>query len=446
MFIESELELRRITESLRLGDSFWIPVFSDPYKHYTQNRISALYIYSIADDLDYFVSFHNSDCLNFNTELIQEFTSSCNIFVLSKKRFNYTYSNTCYDADLFAWWHTGRMLALDETNTSAHDMWNKWWYNESNTNDWLPAAKHLERCRAMRDVFMPIYNSYKLTTDFVNYERHMIDNMFGIECNGICVDPALLQQHFNQTTRTGLVYSEYNPYTSTGRPSNKFGGINYAALNKEDGSRSMLQSRYERGMLLEFDYDAFHVRLIADLIGYVLPDESVHSYFGKQYFGKTELTQEEYDQSKQMTFHLLYGGIDSEFEKIPFFGQTKQYIAKLWKEFKRNGVIYTPKFHRPIMSQTVTDANAGKVFNYLLQATETEHNMTVINNVHEMLSGYSSKLILYTYDSLLFDYDLADGRDLIFKIKETISAGGYPVKIKAGVNYHAMTDMTGKVS
>ena len=72
--------------------------------------------------------------------------------------------------------------------------------------------------------------------------------------------------------------------------------------------------------------------------------------------------------------------------------------------------------------------------------------MTVINNIHELLSGYSSKLILYTYDSLLFDFDLDDGKDLIFKIKETISDGGYPVKIKAGVNYHAMTDMTGKVS
>jgi DNA polymerase I-like protein with 3'-5' exonuclease and polymerase domains len=337
------------------------------------------------------------------------------------------------------------MLALDETNTSAHDMWNKWWYNESNTNDWLPATKHLERCRAMRDVFMPIYNAYKLTTEFVSYEKYMMDNMFGIECNGICVDPTLLQSHFEQTTKTGLVYSEYNPYTSTGRPSNKFGGINYAALNKEDGSRSMIRSRFQRGMLLEFDYDAFHVRLIADLIGYRLPDESVHSYFGKQYFGKTELTQEEYDQSKQMTFHLLYGGIDSDFEKIPFFGKTKKYINDVWKQFKRNGVIHTPKFNRPIPAHMISDANAGKVFNYLLQATETEHNMLAINNVHELLTGYSSKLILYTYDSLLFDFDLDDSKDLIVKIKETISAGGYPVKIKAGVNYHAMTDMTNKV-
>ena len=35
----------------------------------------------------------------------------------------------------------------------------------------------------------------------------------------------------------GMFYSEYNLFTSTGRPSNRFGGINFAALNKKDGSR-----------------------------------------------------------------------------------------------------------------------------------------------------------------------------------------------------------------
>jgi hypothetical protein len=146
-----------------------------------------------------------------------------------------------------------------------------------------------------------------------------------------------------------------------------------------------------------------------------------------------------------MTFHLLYGGIDKEFEKIPFFGKTKQYIADLWKQFKRDKYIVTPKFKRAIKWDSITDANAGKLFNYLLQATETEHNMLVINELHDMLSEYSSKLILYTYDSLLFDFDLNDNKDLILKLKKIISANGFPVKIKAGVNYHAMQDMTNKV-
>ena len=92
------------------------------------------------------------------------------------------------------------------------------------------------------------------------------------------------------------------------------------------------------------------------------------------------------------------------------------------------------------------DTNPNKLFNYLLQATETEHNMHVINIVNGTLSKYNSKLILYTYDSLLFDFDLRDGKELILKIEEEMSEKGkYPVKIKAGINYHSMNDMTSKL-
>jgi len=93
------------------------------------------------------------------------------------------------------------------------------------------------------------------------------------------------------------------------------------------------------------------------------------------------------------------------------------------------------------------DMNANKLFNYMLQATETEHNMQVINDVHETLQGYNSKLILYTYDSLLFDYDMSDGRELLVQLRRAMDCDGqFPVKIKAGVNYHAMQDMTQRVA
>ena len=91
--------------------------------------------------------------------------------------------------------------------------------------------------------------------------------------------------------------------------------------------------------------------------------------------------------------------------------------------------------------------NRNKLFNYLLQASETENNLHVINEVNGVLHKYNTELILYTYDSLLFDFDIRDGKDLIIKLRETMSKSNkYPVKIKAGVNYHKMQDMTSKVS
>ena len=82
----------------------------------------------------------------------------------------------------------------------------------------------------------------------------------------------------------------------------------------------------------------------------------------------------------------------------------------------------------------------------MLQATETEHNLQVINDVQETLQGYNSKLILYTYDSLLFDYDMSDGKSLLIELQRVMSSDDrFPVKIKAGANYHVMQDMTQRV-
>ena len=298
----------------------------------------------------------------------------------------------------------------------------------------------------MRQEFMKSYATFEMSPQFRRYDAYAIDNFFAIEQNGLQVNPKLYTEKFQANgIHNGKVFTEYNLYTSTGRPSNKFGGINYAALNKDDGCRESFVSRHEHGMLLELDYDAFHVRLIADMIGFKLPAGSVHEYFGKQYFDTDALTEEQYEQSKQITFRLLYGGIDKDFAKIPFFGEVKSYIGKLWKSFKRDGFIETTQFYRPMHADYLHEMNPNKLFNYQLQAGETEHNLITINNVNELIQSYKSKLILYTYDSLLFDYNLDDGKDFLFELKAVISEfGKYPVKIKAGINYHGMKDVTSR--
>jgi hypothetical protein len=71
----------------------------------------------------------------------------------------------------------------------------------------------------------------------------------------------------------------------------------------------------------------------------------------------------------------------------------------------------------------------------------------MLNSVNDLLCEYNTKIILYTYDSLLFDYDIKDGKELLIKLQDVMSqAGRFPVKTKAGVNYHAMTDMTSRIS
>ena len=448
MIIEKEIDLDKVQVSLQLGDSLWIPMYSDPYCHYTNNNISFIYIYCIADDSHYVLPFRHKDCFNIDIERLNDLTSQGDIYVLAKKRFAQFSSIKCYDADMVSWWQNHKMLPLDESNTTAHDAWNRWWHNETNTHDWLPITKHIERCDEMKNKFMEYYKTFDKTNEFEEYEQLITDNFSVIERTGLQVDYNKFVEHFKANgILKNRAHTEYNIWTTTGRPSNKFGGVNYAALPKESGCREAFVSRWERGMLLEMDYDAYHPRLIADIIGYNLPEGSIHEYFAKQYFGKEDISEEEYDQSKKITFRLLYGGIDSDFEKVPFFGKTKQFITQLWKKFKRDGYVLTPLMKRPLYKNCLHDMNPNKLFNYLLQASETEYNLHVLNNVNDLLREYETDIILYTYDSLLFDYNLADGKELLLKLQDVMSQSGrFPVKTKAGVNYHTMKDMTSRLT
>ena len=54
------------------------------------------------------------------------------------------------------------------------------------------------------------------------------------------------------------------------------------------------------------------------------------------------------------------------------------------------------------------------------------------------MQRYQSKLVLYTYDSFLFDFDSADGQ--IF-IKDVINSTKFPMKVKHGYNYNNMMDI-----
>ena len=440
MIVETEDEFRILQQAIKSGPSFWIPTFSDTFRHYTENSISFVYIYSLAYEQEFLISFSHNDCISLQRERLLDLTSDHDIFVLGKKRFRYFYPYSCIDADLIAWWQTHKMLPLDESNTEAHDAWNRWWHDETNTNNWLPIMRHIERCTAMREKFMSFYSKFEKTPEFCAYEHDVIKNLSVIEQAGIQVNKAKFNKHFNQhKIDADRVFTEYNIYTITGRPSNKFNGVNYAALNKEDGSRSAFISRHDRGILLELDFDAYHVRLIADLIKYQLPSTSVHDYFGRQYFGKDELTDQEYEESKQITFRLLYGGIDDDFAKIPYFGQVRNYIRKIWQDFKTTKVVHTPIYRRPMFAEHLPDMNANKLFNYILQSTETERNLHVLTNVLEYLQTHKSYVVLYTYDSILIDFDLSDGGKVINELIGIISdKNQYPVKIKAGLSYDSM--------
>jgi hypothetical protein len=59
-----------------------------------------------------------------------------------------------------------------------------------------------------------------------------------------------------------------------------------------------------------------------------------------------------------------------------------------------------------------------------------------------LLESYQTRLVLYTYDSLLFDVDYTEARDLLPALKQILEQGNFPVKSKAGDNYNKMNKLS----
>jgi hypothetical protein len=174
------------------------------------------------------------------------------------------------------------------------------------------------------------------------------------------------------------------------------------------------------------DYNAYHPRLIAKLVKYDVPDGNMHQWLADQYGCSIE-------ESKGITFQLLYGGIDDDFRQIPYFDKVADYIDNLWIDVQRKGYLQTP--HREIPLSWIEQPNAQKVFNYLLQAVETEMNIDKMRTILDYIKGSGIEFSLYTYDSFLFDVPTDVDKGLIKKLKEIIEEGGFPIKASWGKTY-----------
>lgn len=222
-------------------------------------------------------------------------------------------------------------------------------------------------------------------------------------------------------------FSEYNPYTITGRPSNSFNNVNYAALNKDDGSRKRFISRFgSEGYLLDIDLSGFHLYLLYTICNIPFPSD-IYTELSKFY--------PESVNPKDHTFKQIYGGIDYNLLGIEPFKSFDELSRQTWKAFNQNQ-LKTFLFERPIFKENFKDVNQNKIFNYMLQNLETEFNSLIINGLLEGLRLKQSKLILYTYDSFLFDCHKSETNDIIDLIKTTFN--GIKYHIKVGSNYDDM--------
>jgi hypothetical protein len=249
------------------------------------------------------------------------------------------------------------------------------------------------------------------------------------------------REHFKINEKLSVnqekIYGWYNYCTTTGRPTNNFNGVNFSALKHDTGERDGFEASND--ILIEMDYEGFHPRIIGHLIQFPLDTkgQSIHSHLAEMYFETKDITPEMYKKSKELTFQQMYGGINKKYLKHEYFAKTQQFINVLWETFNTQGYVETAIAKRRLLKGNYKNITPQKLFNYYIQAFETEYNFTILSKLFRLLEGKKSKITLYVYDSILIDFALEDGKETFLEIKNTISSI-FPIKIKQGTTYSSL--------
>jgi hypothetical protein len=316
--------------------------------------------------------------------------------------------------------------------TPVHlDFYNRFRYQE-NVNHIIPISKHYERCECLFERVYPYFGKERNLAWINEY----ISVYKWVEEQGIGIDPKLFDKYFEpnwkaRSVNGGRIYTSYNLYNITSRPTNAFNGINFLAFNKENNSKSAFVPVNDR--FIELDFDGYHLRLINNIFNRKFGlDESVHVSLGREYFGVEELTAEQYQESKKITFRQLYNGIEEELKKISIFQDIAEFIEMMWMNFKETGFVELPNGRR----LSKGDFNPQKLFNYYIQCLETVNNTKKLSKLKKLLEGKKTKIVLVVYDSMLIDYSADDGKETLNQIKQILEEDGYGVKAKIGTNYN----------
>ena len=444
MLIDSDQDYQLFLKENRSSDLIINVLEADTRFHAACNSVTALFFKNISTGKDYTIAVNHPDALFLIPHEV--ILKDINAFVgkkwvFDKKKTSHLLAlNNLLDINIFRFLDNDTIYDISEYEPAVYNFYRRMYEQHADLNCVIPLSIHSALFETINDsVFQKLKN---ITFDdvFVRINEEMSVNLQRLESNGLKVDPVLFQQFFgdkNVKLKYNTVYTEYNLFTSTGRPSNRFKGINYAALKKDDGCRTSFVSRYgQDGYLFMIDYSAYHPHLIAELVRYDLP-ANVYNFLGQSYFSKDTLTDDELKQAKDITFQVMYGHIPDKYSDIPYFMKIKEYIAHRWDYFTKYGYVETPVYKRRITEYNIKDPNPNKLFNYILQASETEYNMQMLTVINQYLAGKLTKAVLYTYDAVLFDIHVSES-DIRKNIRNLMSYGKFPVKCYQGLNYNEM--------
>jgi len=390
--------------------------------HPILNDVSLIYIRPLSETKGYIICVDHSETLSIGETYIKRlFQQLETIYVRDKKSFLYYFQlNKVIDISSIKY--------IETPKTPIFDLFYRQHPNKTDINKIIPIVKHYEVCENIYNQLKEVLETPK--PEYVKFYNKGALAFFGIEKNGIKINTDRFYKYYEPNNdiysiQDNIIYTQYNLNTTTRRPSNAYNGINFAALNKDNHSRASFIPRNNE--FLEIDISAYHPTLAGHIIDYTFDNPDIHSEFAKMY-GVS------YSEAKELTFKQLYGGIFEEYKHLEFFQKVQSYIDKQWELFNNQGYIDAPVSNYRFEKSKMDKMNPQKLFNYILQNLETSINIQILLKIHKILLNKYSKVVLYTYDSFLIDYD-EDEEDVLNQLKTVFNEMNLSIKINRGKDY-----------
>ena len=408
------------------GDCFVSFIPKNNKYHPALTELSLVYVRDLIRTKGFMLCVNHSESFGLSKEDVEWWlvNNTQKMWVLNKKEALYHFNkpHKLFDVNF--------IKHINKIPTNCSEFYYTKHYNLANVNCLIPISKHYEEWENTFSEVLPIIQSFTPNDQFTFNNDHATNVFYQLESNGIKLNKncfidyyqgKLPHPEFNLSR--GKIYTQYNLYTTTSRPSNTFNSVNFAALNKDDGERMCYQP--ENDMFIEMDFQGYHPRLIGEMVNWHFPkDKNTYELLG-------QLLNVSQQDAKELTFKQLYGGVWSEYQYKPFFKDVNIFIDDMWNTYQY-GKCYETENRIFIPDDDMTQA---KLFNYIVQSKETSTNIELLEKVLDYLKGKKTKIVLYTYDAFLFDYSKEDG-DILQDIVNMLE---YPVTIKQGNTYHGLT-------
>ena len=430
--VEQDSKLESLQRLSKLGLNVDVISSNDLY-HPKLTSTVAVYVRPVYSGHGYIIPINHDEGLNVTKNRVSDILSSTSkLYTLDKKNLLYhfnlqqaidlslVYSMTKYD----------RLEYSRENNTLNH-FYNKF-KDFPNINQLIPISKLYESCEKVYDQVKHVLE-YEIPPGFDFYNKTATNVFFLLEQSGIGIYYENFVKMFtprnplfNITDNT--VLTSYNLYNVTSRPTNAFNSVNFAAIPKSSEHRKCFKPTGD--FFVELDFDGYHLRLLSEQVDYLLSSDSAHEQLAKLYFEKDEINEDEYQEAKQINFHAIYGKIPEQHRNLEIFQKIQEYIDTMWNFYNDNGVVYNPISNKPFTKE-LKEMHPAKLMNYMMQSLETSRNILILKEVLRYLKDKKTKLVLYTYDALLFDFHKEDGKETLEKLQEILESDGkYPIKFK----------------